>query len=201
MNIVKKMSNLTEKELTVIDRIGDNGGKITQRQIAQHAGFSLGLTNVILKRLAKKGHIKVRQLTPKKMQYILTSKGMVEKTKKSYQYIFRTINEIKNIKKLVAELLITEYRNGNRRFGIIGDSEILDIVEITARGIPSIIVERIGNEGLLSADRGMDIFINCYTDMIGPKRNCSIMQSKTIRLMDYIIEKGGNYGRETDISA
>ena len=95
------MSMLTEKELRIIDRIGDNGGKITQRQIASHTGFSLGLTNLILKKLAKTGYVKVKQLNSKKIHYILTSKGMIEKTQKSYRYIFKTINNIKYLKEIL----------------------------------------------------------------------------------------------------
>lgn len=55
------MDTITEKELTIIERISNNGGVITQREIVKYTGFSHGLTNIIIKKLTKKGYIKIRQ--------------------------------------------------------------------------------------------------------------------------------------------
>lgn len=179
------MYTLTDKELTIIDRIGNNSGKITQREIAKNTGLSLGLTNIILKRLTKKGYIKIKQLTPKKIQYILTTKGIEEQTQKSYRYIFKTINEVKNIKRTVNQIMSAELKNGSTRFGIIGDNEIADIAEIASRTIEGITVKRCDK----SDGENVNVFIDCYTEAdVKPE---SVDGVKTIKLIDLITKGGG----------
>lgn len=195
------MNVLTEKELTIIDRIGDNGGLITQRQIAQHTGFSLGLTNIILKKLAKTGYIKIKQLTSKKIHYILTPKGISEKAEKSYRYIFRTIGEIKNIKNIARDLILGEYKNGARAFGVLGDNEIADMVEISIKDVLDIAIRRLGNEYKSDDYKEIDVVLDCRSDLNDLKTENCVSQLKNVRLIDYIIKRGGHNGREGNLSA
>lgn len=180
------MKALTEKELTIIDKIGNNGGKITQRQIARHAGFSLGLTNLILKRLAKKGYIKISQLTPKKMHYILTRKGLAEKTKKSYHYIFKTIREIKNINNCIQQLMINECQNGMKKIGILGENELTEIIKNFTNQIPQVEIVWLGEKPAINDTQGIDFLINCINN---GRDFAKINIQKKINLIDYIANK------------
>lgn len=177
------MDAITEKELTIIERLGNNGGAITQREIAEHTGFSLGLTNIILKRLTKKGYIKIRQLTPKKMHYILTRKGLAEKTKKSYRYIFRTIGEIRDINNRIQNLFQKEYQSGSKKIVIIGNNDLTEIIKLFSRDITDI--EILWHNDNLPSEyfQGADLVIDCREE------NHIIKSStvpKTINLIDYI---------------
>ncbi len=51
------------------------GGSVTQRNLAKKLGIALGLTNLYLKRLARKGYIKLKTVPPKRIKYYLTLKG------------------------------------------------------------------------------------------------------------------------------
>jgi DNA-binding MarR family transcriptional regulator len=85
-----------ESEFQTLNSI-DKNNNFTQRDIAKHTGMSLGNVNIIIKRLAKKGLIKVEHLNTKTIRYILTPKGIKEKADISYWYItssFKRINEI-----------------------------------------------------------------------------------------------------------
>lgn len=177
------MATLTEKELTVIDRIGDNSGKITQRQIAQHTGLSLGLTNLILKRLTKKGYIKIRQLTPKKMHYFLTPKGITEKTSKSYRYIFKTFKEIRNINNRIQTLFQQEYQLGGRKIGIIGDSELTEIIKLFSRDMPDIEILWYNDIPPCEYPQGINLIIDCRD---GNHTTKNSVGPRTINLIDYI---------------
>ena len=83
-------SIIGERELKIIEEISQDKN-LTQRKISHRLGLSLGMTNIILKRLVSKGYIKVKGLDRRKVQYILTPKGFTEKTKKSYRYFLKTI--------------------------------------------------------------------------------------------------------------
>lgn len=120
---------ITEKEFVVIREIS-NHHKPTQRHIAKEVGISLGLTNLIIKRLIKKGYIKIQEVPPRTIIYMLTPKGFAEKTKKSYQYTLRTINFIKTSKEGIQDIIINEYKQGAREFTISGNAELATLIEI-----------------------------------------------------------------------
>ena len=127
-------STMSEKEFEVIRCIGENN-HFNQRLIAQQAGISLGLTNLLIKQLVKKGYLKLRQLTSKKIQYILTPKGMTEKLKKSYYFTLRAMNTLRGMKQRIQELLMREYAKGTRNFVIYGKGELATLVEIALRDL------------------------------------------------------------------
>ncbi len=127
-------SSISEKEFGVIRCLGENE-ESNQRLIAQRAGISLGLTNLIIQRLIKKGYIKFRQLTPKKIQYILTSKGMAEKAEKSYNFTLRTIRTLKTMREQIQRIILEQYQKGIRKFVIKGQGELADLIGTTFKDL------------------------------------------------------------------
>ncbi len=125
---------ISEKEFAVIKEIANNH-QPSQRLIARRVGISLGLTNLIIKRLVKKGCLKVSQLNPRKVSYILTPKGFAEKTKKSYYYTLRTIKTLKSLQNRIQEIILSEYRKGRHKFAIQGNNELTLLVEISLRSL------------------------------------------------------------------
>ena len=63
------------------------GDQITQRHLAARLGIALGLTNLYLKRLARKGFIKITSIPPRRVRYLLTPKGIAQKTRLTYEYM------------------------------------------------------------------------------------------------------------------
>jgi len=124
----------TEKELKIINEI-DNDLNVTQREISKNSGMSLGMTNIILKKLTNKGYVKVKQLNKKKVQYFLTPKGFTEKAKKSYHYTLKTMEILKAMKFKIQHFILKEYRKGQREFVIYGKGELSDLVEISFRDL------------------------------------------------------------------
>ncbi len=127
-------SSISEKEFGVISCL-DKDSQYNQRLIAQRAGISLGLTNLIIQRLVKKGYVKFKQLTPKKIQYMLTPKGMTAKVKRSYDFTRHTIATMRDMKQRIQETILKSYEDGSRRFLIQGKGELADLVEIAIRDL------------------------------------------------------------------
>jgi len=127
-------SGIGERELKIIDEISRDKN-LTQRKISEGVGLSLGMTNLILKRLASKGYIKVKGLDKRKVQYILTPEGFAEKAKRSYRYLLKTIHSLKEMKKKIQQLILIEYEKGETHFIISGDGELADIVELSLKGL------------------------------------------------------------------
>ena len=75
----------------------------SQRELAEKLGFSLGKLNYCLKALQDKGLIKIENFkkNPKKINYIyvLTPKGIAEKTKLTINFMKRKMKEYDELKK------------------------------------------------------------------------------------------------------
>ncbi|MFH1369609.1 MAG: winged helix-turn-helix domain-containing protein [Elusimicrobiota bacterium] len=139
---------ISEKEFAIISEIHKNHLP-DQRMLANRTGISLGLTNLIIKRLIKRGYIKAKQLNQKKIQYILTSKGFSEKARKSYNFTLKTISLFKSTKQKLQELITIHFKEGVKEFTISGDADLADITEIAFQNLanPEIKYHRIKHTG------------------------------------------------------
>ena len=59
------------------------GHQASQRSLARRVGIALGLTNLLLRRLARKGWIRVVKIRPNRVRYLLTPAGIAEKARMS----------------------------------------------------------------------------------------------------------------------
>ncbi len=77
--------------------------KSSQRELAKDLGFSLGKLNYCLKALQEKGLVKIKNFkkNPKKLNYIyiLTPKGISEKTKLTLSFMKRKMKEYDELSK------------------------------------------------------------------------------------------------------
>ena len=75
----------------------------SQRELAEELGFSLGKLNYILKALKNKGLIKIRNFEKNRNKlnyiYLLTPKGIGEKTKLTLNFMRRKMKEYDELKK------------------------------------------------------------------------------------------------------
>ena len=79
----------------------------TQRELAKDLGFSLGKLNYCLKALNKKRLVKIENFAknPNKLNYIyvLTPKGIAEKTKLTINFMKRKMKEYDELKKEIED--------------------------------------------------------------------------------------------------
>ena len=80
----------------------------TQRKLAEELGFSLGKLNYCLKALKNKGFIKIKNFSKqtnrlKYIQYVLTPKGISERTNLTLNFMKRKSKEYDELKKELEE--------------------------------------------------------------------------------------------------
>ena len=121
-------SVLDEREFELINIIGAQLAS-SQRDLSQHMELSLGMTNMLLKRLVSKGYIRIRQLNKRKMSYLLTPKGFAEKMRKSVKYTIKTINSISLVTEALHAIILKLYRDGERNFFVLGSSDLAALLE------------------------------------------------------------------------
>ena len=103
----KKINN-SEEELEILRQIEENPN-LTQRQIADHLGLSLGKINYLIRALLEKGVVKVDNFKRSDNKlgylYLLTPEGVERKRKLTLLFIQRKSEEFDKLK---AELSRTE---------------------------------------------------------------------------------------------
>ena len=91
-----------EDHFDVLRKIQQNP-ESTQRELAEELGFSLGKLNYCLKALQSKGLIKIENFkkNPNKLNYfyVLTPKGIAQKTKLTMNYMKRKMREYDELKR------------------------------------------------------------------------------------------------------
>ena len=94
--------NEQQEKLDVLRKINRNP-KTSQRELANELGFSLGKLNYLLNAFMEKGLVKIKnfQKNPKKSNYlyILTKKGLTEKTKLTLHFMERKMREYDELNK------------------------------------------------------------------------------------------------------
>lgn len=80
----------------------------SQRELATELGFSLGKLNYCLKALKKKGFVKLKNFQKKKnkisyLQYVITPKGISERTKLTISFMKRKMAEYDELKEELEE--------------------------------------------------------------------------------------------------
>ncbi len=118
---------MEEKELLILEII-ENNASVTQRDLSEKTGLSLGMVNLLLKKFVKKGIVKLERLDGKSFRYILTPEGFKEKSKKTIDYIKRYYNKTMIIKQNIERVIRTYGKN--RTYALFGnDKEMKEIIE------------------------------------------------------------------------
>ena len=88
----KQIKPKNETEFNVLRSIYSNPA-LTQRMLSSHLGVSLGSVNYCINSLIEKGLVKVRRFkkssTKQKYLYLLTSEGIVEKSRLTFAFLER----------------------------------------------------------------------------------------------------------------
>ena len=92
-----------EDHFEVLRKIKKNSDR-SQRELANELGFSLGKLNYCLKALQKKGFVKVQNFSKQKdkmkyFRYVITPKGISERTKLTINFMKRKMAEYDQLKK------------------------------------------------------------------------------------------------------
>jgi DNA-binding MarR family transcriptional regulator len=71
---------------SILTELAEAGGH-SQRTLASGAGIALGLANLLLRRLVRRGWVRVVQIRPNRVKYLLTPAGIAEKARMSRLFL------------------------------------------------------------------------------------------------------------------
>ncbi len=135
------MDRESQRDLQVLEAVADNE-HITQRTLASRLGIAVGLTNLYLKRLARKGFIKFVNVRPNRIVYLLTPKGIAEKSRLTYEFMDYSLFLYRNVRRHL-QMVLQPHAAGNRkRVAVYGTGEAAELayLSITELGLELVAV-------------------------------------------------------------
>jgi DNA-binding MarR family transcriptional regulator len=114
------------RTLKILEKVGDEYGP-SQRDLARHLNISLGLVNSFIKRLAHKGYVKATTIPHKRIRYIITPKGLVEKSRLTYRYIQFSYQYYRQARQKLQKLFAVLETAGVRRVVFYGATDLAEI--------------------------------------------------------------------------
>src|SRR5438128_8230552 len=121
-----------QRDLLLLSELDRNGGA-TQRTLAIKLGVALGLTNLYLKRLARKGYIKITTIPRNRIKYLLTPRGMGEKSRLTYLYMQYSLSYYRDMRQRLKDVLSGLSSAGAKRIVIAGTGELAELADISVR--------------------------------------------------------------------
>jgi DNA-binding MarR family transcriptional regulator len=121
------------RDLRLLEEIEQNP-KVSQRELSHKYGIALGVTNACIKRMARRGLIKLKGIPPRRIAYYLTPKGFAEKTKLTLSFFSYNIHHYAEIKKQISKKFLEMQASGVKRVAFYGVSDEMEVAYITLQG-------------------------------------------------------------------
>jgi hypothetical protein len=115
--------------LETILKAENSSSRLTQRDLAQESGLSLGMTNLLVRRLATKGLVMLTKLSSRKFRYALTATGMNEIAKRTAGYFKRATRNAELYRSILEEHILEKKLNGVSTVVLMGSSDVDFLLE------------------------------------------------------------------------
>lgn len=120
------------RTLTLLQEM-DKENPPTQRELADRLDISLGLVNLYLKQLVQKSYFKIRTYPKNRVGYLITPKGMLEKTRLTYAFIRHSLDFYTTAKTRLEATLKQLEQEGVRTIVFHGANEIAEIAYLALK--------------------------------------------------------------------
>jgi DNA-binding MarR family transcriptional regulator len=142
------------RDLQMLEEIEQNP-RVSQRQLSNKFGIALGVTNACIKRMARRGLIRLKGLPPRRIAYYLTPKGFTEKTRLTLRFLSYNIQHYSEMKKLISKRLLEIESSGARRILFYGVGDEMEVAYITLQGVNLTLVGIVDDD---EKKQGRDLF-------------------------------------------
>lgn len=118
-----KDDQLTLELLDAIEQRSD----VSQRHLSAKLGIALGLTNSYLKRCARKGFVKIKEVPANRYLYYLTPKGFAEKSRLTARFLSTSLSFYRQAAESCGALFMICHQNQWEKVVLCGASDLAEI--------------------------------------------------------------------------
>jgi len=124
------MDSESHRIYKILEEISENES-ITQRRLSQKLGIALGLTNLYVKRLIKKGYIMAKTMPRNRIAYNLTPRGIAEKGALTLEYMKYSFNYYREFRERIRKAFQEASKNGVKKLVFYGAGEVGELAYLT----------------------------------------------------------------------
>ena len=121
-----------QRDLLLLSEVERDAG-VTQRSLSTKLGVALGLTNLYLKRLARKGYIKITTIPRNRIHYLLTPQGLLEKSRLTYLYMQYSLSCYRDMRIRFKAMMAVFNGFHGQRVVIYGTTELAELAYLSLR--------------------------------------------------------------------
>lgn len=188
------MENQDIRTLKILEEI-DNDRAPTQRDLSKKLNISLGLVNLFIKRLGKKGYFKIKAIPKNRIKYILTPKGAAEKSRLTYKYIQFSFDFYKKTRKELQKLLNDLMDQGVEQIVFWGASDLAEIAYISLQETTISLVAVVDDEKIGDNFLGFGIKNSKMLNSISFDRILITSTDSQDKAMEAILKQGVHYSK------
>lgn len=120
-----------QRDLRLLEAV-EQDSRVTQRGLAGKLGIALGLTNMYLRRLVRKGFIKCVNIRSNRISYLITPRGIAEKARLTYEFMEYSLHLYGEVRQHLRSVL-QECATDHRRVAIYGRGEAAELAYLSLR--------------------------------------------------------------------
>ena len=121
----------SRRDLQLLEAL-EQESTITQRTLSGRLGIALGLTNLYVKRLIRKGYVKCVTGSPNRLVYSLTPKGVSRKARLTYEFMKYSLDFYRDARRHLRRSL-TDAVAEQKRVAIFGTGDAAELVFLLVR--------------------------------------------------------------------
>ncbi|HKE87878.1 MAG TPA: winged helix-turn-helix transcriptional regulator [Vicinamibacterales bacterium] len=121
----------SRRDLQLLEAL-EQESTITQRTLASRLGIALGLTNLYLKRLIRKGYVKCTTASPNRLVYSLTPRGVARKARLTYEFMKYSLDFYRDARRHLRRSLSAAVAT-RKRVAIYGTGDAAELVYLLVR--------------------------------------------------------------------
>ena len=125
----KNLTSHERYELRVMELIEEQD-KLTQRGVAVDLEIAIGMANSLIKRLVRKGYIKIKDAPSSRYGYYLTPQGLMAKSQLVSKYIANSVKLFGEVRRDFEKIAVQLAQSNKQSVGCIGTGEILEIAQL-----------------------------------------------------------------------
>ncbi len=126
------MKTESYRELKVLEEL-TNDSSPTQRHLSKKMGVALGLTNLMIRRCVNKGYLKIVNAQKNRIHYLLTPKGVAEKTRLTHEYLEYSLHLYRSVRQILKETLGKVAQKGGKNILFFGRGELAEITYLSVK--------------------------------------------------------------------
>ncbi len=119
-----------EQNLQLLEIVGENP-RVTQAELAAQLGVAVGTVNWYLRRMIARGCIKVRRMERKRLLYLLTPRGLAEKSRLGLRHVRTSLRTYREMRRRALSLVARVRRAGYDSIILQGDGDLAEICRLT----------------------------------------------------------------------